>query len=267
LPRHRIQSGFTLIEMLVVVLVIGILTAILLPALTRARRHARRAACMNNLKQIGFAVHMFTPEKGKVGKYVEVPPWRYLYALHLLDPAKNPIDSADPCIARQFMFLENTPAGPAPVYNDQGIGMLFPNYLKSPDVFYCPESLVWTPQSGWPAEDLNYYVTYQSREAGAVDAQGRGWYGVMPLTFRRFERVSFISCASWRGYVGHDNGWNVWFLDNSVNFFPHVKLITTLDDYDWFQTLLSIPKKGAGRPSPWVRFDRWKDAVPEAVQR
>jgi prepilin-type N-terminal cleavage/methylation domain-containing protein/prepilin-type processing-associated H-X9-DG protein len=50
--RHR-QSGFTLVEMLVVIAIIGILMALLLPALGMAREMARQSACMNNLRQFG----------------------------------------------------------------------------------------------------------------------------------------------------------------------------------------------------------------------
>jgi len=56
------RKGFTLIELLVVIAIIAILASILLPVLSRAREQARRAVCMNNLKQFGVVFMMYAQD-------------------------------------------------------------------------------------------------------------------------------------------------------------------------------------------------------------
>jgi prepilin-type N-terminal cleavage/methylation domain-containing protein/prepilin-type processing-associated H-X9-DG protein len=60
----RPRRGFTLIELLVVITIIAALIALLLPAVQAAREAARRAQCVNNLRQIGIALHNYHAANG-----------------------------------------------------------------------------------------------------------------------------------------------------------------------------------------------------------
>jgi prepilin-type N-terminal cleavage/methylation domain-containing protein len=61
MKSHR-SKAFTLLELLVVMAVIGTLAALLLPTLSQAREKGRLTSCLNNLRQVSLAIHLYADD-------------------------------------------------------------------------------------------------------------------------------------------------------------------------------------------------------------
>ena len=80
----RRRRGFTLIELLVVIAIIGILAAMLFPVFARAREAARRAVCLNNIKQMSLGMLMYLND------------WDEMFPSRVTD---DPMATGDPSLA------------------------------------------------------------------------------------------------------------------------------------------------------------------------
>ncbi len=163
-PRRTAKpAGFTLIELLVVISIIAVLIALLLPAVQAARESARRAQCVNNLKQLGLATLNFE------STYASLPP----KGLRLAAPDLNPdAQAAIPTVAASYLtqilpFMEQTN-----IYNQINLSLASSNTANIPQclgtnamhsgtntVYAMAINAFLCPSSPGPAS-MNYYNAF-----------------------------------------------------------------------------------------------------------
>ncbi|MBI4027486.1 MAG: DUF1559 domain-containing protein [Verrucomicrobia bacterium] len=149
LHRSIIPSphAFTLIELLVVVAIISILASLLTPALKQARESARRTQCMNNVKQLITAVHVYA------GEYNGAVPY-------------NPASNGTPNFYSRIL---NTLGGSGTDTQPRGLGiLLYYGYINTGKVYFCP--------SEYPGSDgytkSNRYLEYLQIDSATDSPSG-----------------------------------------------------------------------------------------------
>lgn len=134
---RRKYGAFTLIELLVVIAIIAIIAAMLLPSLARAREQARRAVCVNNLKQWGLALTMYTND------YDEWFPGNcHIYYSATLSNYKVP----------NKIYRNGAPNGSPIRQTLEGYGLARGN-------FYCPSHPTMNTDDNWNAYPSSYILT------------------------------------------------------------------------------------------------------------
>lgn len=84
MKRDSRATGFTLVELLVVIAIIAVLAALLLPALSRATATAKRTSCLNNVRQISYAIHLYATDNSDTLPDAPNLTWNELETNHFL---------------------------------------------------------------------------------------------------------------------------------------------------------------------------------------
>lgn len=227
--RHRMtarmcprQSGFTLVELLVVIGIIALLISMLLPALNKVREQAKITMCASNLRQCGVGLMNYTNDsRGMLPTNLD-----HYFPLYLEAPYYGHE------LTGKLIALGNGPLRMGP-------GKLYPKYVTDARIFWCPSLIT----QELPREDLtlqsieHYHLPNMIGPPLTVGGFSLGGYsfcaGYRPTPaggaiwdvkpYIRNKNRAIMYDYFWTPYVkvpNHKKGWNVLTSNHSVQWVP-----------------------------------------------
>jgi type II secretory pathway pseudopilin PulG len=124
--HRRPTAGFSLVELIVVMLVAVVLTGLLLPVLSRVRENAYRVVCASNQRTLGMSIFMYTADHKE-----RLPESSYL--------SEFPVNAPEGMVAFRDEVVSNGYEGGQTFVSWDGLGLLFQGgYCDRAECFYCP---------------------------------------------------------------------------------------------------------------------------------
>jgi len=190
------RTGFTLVELLVVIGILAVLAAILFPVFARAREKARAAQCTSNLKQLGLALEMYSTD------YDDLYPW-----------AVDPADQYLPQIWNGF------PTWQALIPTMQPLKDVLLPYTKNREIWHCASDTGFSvlehtglALDGKPSAYEKFGTSYMWRTEIVFEHLGPSLLANPSET-----NVLFDGHGTWHGQDSYEGGrWNILYGDGHV---------------------------------------------------
>lgn len=216
---RRGRKGFTLIELLVVIAIIAILAAILFPVFARARRAAQRTACLNNLKQIGNAIHMYVQD------------WDNKFPLvQGFGPTLDPITSLWNGVPGTYRPGSTSTTVTRRGADAKYMPTLLNPYVRNINIFFCPSvaDLNWEVPGG-PTGGAGFSGTNYIFNAWCAQPGGANPMEIAGRPEEVCEKVSdapivwdglsgFVKAGSSEAQIAHDDQIVVLYADGHVKY-------------------------------------------------